>query len=667
MFESLLIANRGEIACRIIKTAKKMGIRCIAVYSEADIDALHVTLADDAFAIGPSPAVHSYLNPSKIIDAALQTGAKAIHPGYGFLAENAKFAESCHQHHLIFIGPSPSAIAAMGNKIAAKQQMEKVGIPVIPGYGGNQQDNATLTQEAHRLGLPLMIKASVGGGGRGMRLVTQWQEFPDTLTSAQREARHSFDDDAILLEKYLSPVRHIEVQIFRDAHGQAVSLFTRDCSLQRRHQKIIEEAPAPLLSPKLSAAMIETALRIAAMIDYIGVGTVEFLVDAHENYYFMEMNTRLQVEHPVTEMITGIDLVEWQLRAAALEALPYQDHPIHCHGHAFEALICAENPQEQFAPSSGKITHIHFPPPTTGIRVDTGIQEKDCISTEYDSLLAKLITWGKTREEALHLLKNALEQTAILGVHTNVAWLCNLIATPDFQHAHLHTQFISQHADALFLPLPSLPQEIAFIAALIECKTEKKRHQYHIQISEDPTSPWFWRNHWRLMGPSPCTLSFWYHHQKIELNVIPKENNEYQFHWNGQIFQVYGDWDTEHHFVAHIGETRVITLAWREIDYTEIFYRGQSYTIYHRDPTVNRFSDNTAKNQLRSPMPGILAALFVTPGEKVIPGQRLAIMEAMKIEHPIIAPIHGIIQKITHSVGDRVAEGVVLFQLDEIQ
>jgi 3-methylcrotonyl-CoA carboxylase alpha subunit len=468
MFTKILIANRGEIACRVIKTARRMGIRTVAVYSEADAGARHVRLADEAVCIGAPPPRESYLVIDKIIGAALATGAQAIHPGYGFLSENEEFAEACAKNDIAFVGPPVSAIRAMGLKSESKKLMEKAGVPLTPGYHGDNQDAAYLKQQADDIGYPVLIKASAGGGGKGMRAVAKAEEFADALASCQREAKSSFGDEHVLIEKYLQRPRHIEIQVFGDTHGNCVYLFERDCSVQRRHQKVVEEAPAPGMTPERRAAMGKAAVDAAKAVAYVGAGTVEFIVNQDGTFYFMEMNTRLQVEHPVTEMITGLDLVEWQLKVAAGEPLPLAQEQLRIHGHALEARIYAEDPDKGFLPSIGRLIHLAPPAETINIRVDTGVEQDDEISPHYDPMIAKLIVWDESRERALARMLQALADYRVVGVSNNIGFLSRLVACPAFAQADLDTGLIERERGFLFPEGGEPPVEAWLVAALAE-------------------------------------------------------------------------------------------------------------------------------------------------------------------------------------------------------
>ena len=494
MFEKILIANRGEIACRIARTAKRLGIRTVAVYSEADTRALHVTSCDEAWLIGPAPPRESYLRGDRILDVAKKSGAQAIHPGYGFLSENAEFARACHQAGVVFIGPPPAAIEAMGSKSAAKAMMEKAGVPLVSGYHGDAQDAATLAKEAGCVGYPVLIKACAGGGGKGMRVVNQAGEFAEALASAKREAASSFGDDRVLIEKYLTRPRHIEMQVFADTHGDCLHLFERDCSVQRRHQKILEEAPAPGMTAERRRQMGEAAVAAAKAVGYVGAGTVEFIAEPGGRFYFMEMNTRLQVEHPVTEMITGLDLVEWQLRVAAGEALPLAQEQLSISGHAIEARIYAEDPARGFLPTAGCVEHLRQPQPNAHVRIDSGVQAGDEVGVHYDPMIAKLIAWDRDRPSALRWLRSALGEYQVAGVTTNLSFLSAVTAHPAFADADhdpgsLDTGLIERHRAALFPESAPVPDAILAIAVLSESLRMDREAASVAASSTDPYPP----------------------------------------------------------------------------------------------------------------------------------------------------------------------------------
>ena len=506
MFNKILIANRGEIACRIIKTAKQMGVLTVAVYSDADKDSLHVHMADEAVYIGPSPSRESYLLGDKVIAAAKQTGAQAIHPGYGFLSENADFCRNCAAENITFIGPPVAAIEAMGSKSAAKNIMEKAEVPLVPGYHGEDQSRDIIKKAADDMGYPVLLKATAGGGGKGMRQVWSEAEFDEGLEAAKRESMSSFGDDTMLVEKYLTQPRHVEIQVFCDNHENAVYLFERDCSVQRRHQKVIEEAPAFSMSEELRTQMGESAIKSAQAIGYQGAGTVEFLLDIDGSFYFMEMNTRLQVEHPVTEMISGQDLVEWQLRVAAGEILPKTQDQLVLNGHAFEARIYAEDADNDFLPATGKLTLLKTPIESENVRIDTGVRQGDEVSVYYDPMIAKLIVWDENREKALQRLAKALSEYRINGVTTNIDFLYNLATSKPFVEADIDTGFIEKNNDLIFhnneKPLANeLP-----IAALFLVLSKENKAKQQAQKSNDPNSPWYITDAWRSNEANLHTL-----------------------------------------------------------------------------------------------------------------------------------------------------------------
>ena len=507
MFKKILIANRGEIACRVIKSARRMGIATVAVYSEADANARHVRLADEAVLIGPAAARESYLVAERILDAARATGAEAVHPGYGFLSENDAFADACALAGITFIGPPASAIRAMGSKSAAKALMAKADVPLTPGYHGERQEPSFLAEQAAQIGYPVLIKASAGGGGKGMRRVDAAADFEAALASCQREAMSAFGNDQVLVEKYVLKPRHIEIQVFGDTHGNVVYLFERDCSVQRRHQKVLEEAPAPGMTAARRAAMGKAAVDAAKAVGYVGAGTVEFIANQDGSFYFMEMNTRLQVEHPVTEMITGLDLVEWQLRVASGERLPLLQEQLEINGHALEARIYAEDPGKGFLPSTGRLTHLVPPPENDHVRVDTGVEQGDEITQYYDPMIAKLIVWGADRRQALARMRQALAQYRIVGVANNVDFLARLVAVPSFAHADLDTGLIEREAALLVPPPGALPDDVWLLAALAELQREARLAAKAAQRAADPHSPWRALDGWRLNGGAQRELA----------------------------------------------------------------------------------------------------------------------------------------------------------------
>jgi 3-methylcrotonyl-CoA carboxylase alpha subunit len=626
VFRKLLIANRGEIACRIIATARRLGIATVAVYSEADRKALHVRLADEARFIGPAPARESYLNADAILAAAKAAGAEAIHPGYGFLSENETFAAACARADLVFIGPSPQAIAAMGDKAAAKRLMEKAGVPLVPGYHGEDQDPALLAREAARLGFPVLIKPSAGGGGKGMRVVAHAARFSEALEAAQREAKAAFGDPRVLLERYLERPRHIEVQVFGDSRGNVLHLFERDCSVQRRHQKVLEEAPAPRFSRRKEIG--ETAVAAARAIGYVGAGTVEFIAEPDGRFYFMEMNTRLQVEHPVTEMITGLDLVELQLRVAAGEPLPFRQDELEIDGHAIEARVYAEDPARDFLPSTGRLAHLAFP---EGVRVDSGVETGSEVGSWYDPMLAKVIAHGRDRGEALHRLRAALAATEVAGVASNVEFLRRICESRAFREADLDTHLIERHRDELLAPRRALPAEVLQAAAEAELRHEESSARTQARRSGDPRSPWHSVDGWRLNGESCHEFVFIHEGAEHRVRVDPAAKIHARCVRDGR------NW--------------------------HVFHEGERWTLALKDPLAGLDLD-AASGSLAAPMPGRVVKLLVERGAKVAKGQALLILEAMKMEHTIVAPAEGTVAEVHCAEGEQVLEGIELIRLD---
>ncbi len=658
MFRTLLIANRGEIACRIARTARRMGITTVAVYSDADADALHVKAADRAISIGPAPARDSYLNIPRIISAARQAGADAVHPGYGFLSENPAFAEACAEAGLIFVGPPPTAMRAMGSKSAAKALMEQSGVPLLPGYHGENQDAAFLANQAIRIGFPVMIKAVAGGGGRGMRIVAAANDFAPALAAAQQEAESAFGDDRVLIERYLEHPRHIEVQVFADSHGNAVHLFERDCSAQRRHQKVIEEAPAPGLDEARRAAMGAAAVAAAKAVRYVGAGTVEFVTNV-DGFFFLEMNTRLQVEHPVTEMITGFDLVEWQLRIAAGERLPVTQDAIRIAGHAIEARIYAEDPARDFAPSTGRLALFRTPDASDSIRVDTGVATGDEVSIHYDALLAKLICRGRTRDEALRILRHALADTDVVGVASNLDLLCRLAAHPDFAAGGIDTGFIARHADTLLLPQREPPPEVLAAATLGMLHDEAEAAAREAASGNDPYSPWHARDQW------------W-------PNVSPERELHFIAGDTAFPVRVRGDGAA---WRLTIGERMVSASAVRASDgrldmtldgvrqrisvirqgeIVTVRLNGETWRLRLPDPIGAAAEEDDAGGRLVAPIPGQVTQVMAKQGMSVTRGQVLVVLEAMKTVFRLAAPADGIVATVSCQVGDTVVEGQML-------
>ena len=665
MFSKILIANRGEIACRVIRTAKHLGIRTVAVYSDADRNALHVSMADEAVQIGgPAPA-DSYLQAQRVIQAAKDTGSQAIHPGYGFLSENADFCRLCAENDLVFIGPPVGAIEAMGSKSAAKQIMEEAGVPLLPGYHGSDHDEAQLKQAADAMGYPVLLKAVAGGGGKGMRQVHSAAEFAEALGAAKREALSGFGNDDMLVEKYLEQARHVEVQVFCDSHGQGVYLFERDCSVQRRHQKIIEEAPAPNMADGLRAQMGEAALRAAAAVGYVGAGTVEFLLDPSGAFYFMEMNTRLQVEHPVTEMITGTDLVAWQLRVAHGEPLPLTQDQLNINGHAIEARIYAEDPANEFLPAAGKLWWLAQPEQSEHVRVDTGVIVDDEVGVFYDPMIAKLIVWGEDREMALQRLEQALASYRIAGVVTNIDFLRRLTADPSFQAAELRTDFIDQHRQALFAPKADRLNHALALLGTYLCLAPRKTNS--TTAANDPTSPWHHTYAWRPNAPSQWTHDLIVDQARSQVSLVSSQPGHFAVSVGDVSFSITASiqGNTLNATVDGLQHQAEIADRWQDDCRALVLFTGdQSLSATTAPLDLGEDTDDTHGSGFKAPMNGTLVALFAEPGQSVEAGATLAIMEAMKMEHAIKAPSQGTITDVFYSVGDLVDGGADLLSFE---
>jgi 3-methylcrotonyl-CoA carboxylase alpha subunit len=651
MFDTILIANRGEIACRIIATCRKMGIRTVAVYSDADEHSLHARVADTAVRIGPAPSGESYLNVTRILDAARQTGAQAIHPGYGFLSENAEFAEACAEAGLVFIGPTPAAIRALGSKAAAKELMRKAGVPLTPGYDGANQDPAYLQQQADAIGYPVMIKANAGGGGKGMRRVQAREEFAAALASCRREAAASFGDDSVLLEKYLVDPRHVEVQVFGDTHGNLISLFERDCSVQRRHQKVIEEAPAPNISDDLRLRLSEAGRNAARAADYVGAGTVEFLLDRDGGFHFMEMNTRLQVEHPVTEMITGLDLVEWQIRVAAGERLPLKQEDLTMRGHAIEARIYAEDPAHEFRPSVGRIIHLRTPTASENVRVDTGIKKRDAITPFYDPMIAKLIVWDESRAMALRRMAQALEEFEIVGVANNVEFLRRLVTSPSFTQARLDTSLIEREHDWL-VKEEAVPDAALLIAALSVIEP--------LPVDEgSDSSPWAARDGWRMNGVRERAIRLKLG-EKVRDVSVRYGGAEFRLSIDERRFYVSWGSRNDNEIQAVIDGKRIGARVVAAGSHYHVFVNGRHYEFGYDDPLNIEAKHHAGESSLLAPMPGRVVALVAEPGQRVEKNAALMVLEAMKMECTIHAPAAGHVESFHFAAGDQVGEGVEL-------
>ncbi|KTD26141.1 acyl CoA carboxylase subunit alpha [Legionella lansingensis] len=648
MFNKILIANRGEIACRIMKTCREMGIQTVAIYSTVDKDSLHVTQADSAVCVGEAAAKASYLNIQAVIDAAKSSGAEAIHPGYGFLSENPLFAKACEEAGIVFIGPSISAMEAMASKQVAKQLLEKTNVPLTPGYHGSEQSDERLLIEARQIGFPILLKAASGGGGKGMRAVHKESEFPEALAGARRESMASFADDTMLIEKLLLNPRHVEIQIMADNHGQVVHLFERDCSIQRRHQKIIEEAPAPNLSNSLRQGLAKAACEVARSIQYRGAGTVEFLVDDNEHFYFMEMNTRLQVEHPVTEMITGFDLVAWQLKIAANEPLPCSQDQILSRGHAIECRIYAEDPHQGFIPSIGRL-HFLKEPQGQGIRIDSGVRTNSDITMHYDPMIAKLIAWGDNRDQALQRLRQALEHYAVGGVKTNLPFLLAICNHPRFVRADLSTNFLAQETIALPHPDKDLALLMAAGYDYLTLTGKKKDPIYQESFAWQMhlSSHWYWR--------------YLIEENQEDVKITPIDHNSFFLESK----------ETKAHLRARLIADQLAIDDGQQTRLAFVDDQMQTITLYFKEGplSVERFNwqnldaQSTKKGQLTAPMPATIVAILKNIGDKVKEGESLIVLEAMKMEHTIHAPKDGVLAELFYDVGSQVNEGAELLAL----
>lgn len=658
MFTKILIANRGEIACRVIATCQRLGIATVAVYSDADRNARHVRLADEAVAIGPAPARESYLRADAILDAARRTGAQAIHPGYGFLSENADFAQACAEAGIVFIGPSAAAIRAMGDKSAAKALMQQAGVPLTPGYHGDAQDPAFLREQADGIGYPVLIKASAGGGGKGMRKVEDSAAFTDALASCQREAQSAFGNAHVLVEKYVERPRHIEIQVFGDSHGNVVYLFERDCSVQRRHQKVLEEAPAPGMTPERRAAMGKAAVDAARAVNYVGAGTVEFIAGPDGDFYFMEMNTRLQVEHPVTECITGTDLVEWQLRVASGAPLPLQQEQLQINGHALEARLYAEDADKGFLPSTGTLRHLRLPAGSAHVRVDAGVEQGDAITPFYDPMIAKLIVWDVDRDAALRRMQQALAECEVVGVTTNAAFLRRLVMTDSFANAKLDTALIEREQAALAPRQGTADPALWALAAVAAVSTEPAASV----DARDPHSPWQARDGWRLGQRAARRLTL---EQGGTQQVVAVEGHG-------------GSWSIEvddtpvsatgrllgERLALQVGETLHRARVVRDGSELYLFGSDGVQRVTLHDPVSEADQSVADAGSLVAPMPGRIVATLLAPGTQVVRGTPLLVLEAMKMEHTLQAPADGTVQGYRVKAGDQVADGAVLVDFE---
>ncbi|KWZ32050.1 acetyl/propionyl/methylcrotonyl-CoA carboxylase subunit alpha [Burkholderia anthina] len=665
MFDKILIANRGEIACRVAATCKRLGIASVAVYSDADANAKHVAACDEAVHIGGSAAGDSYLRVERIIEAARATGAQAIHPGYGFLSENEDFAHACEAAGIVFIGPPVDAIAAMGSKAAAKALMHAAAVPLVPGYHGDDQDAASLHREADAIGYPVLLKASAGGGGKGMRVVERSDDFPAALASCQREAASSFGNDRVLIEKYLTRPRHVEVQVFGDTLGNTVYLFDRDCSVQRRHQKVLEEAPAPGLHPDVRQAMGEAAVAAARAVGYVGAGTVEFIMTG-ESFYFMEMNTRLQVEHPVTEMVTGLDLVEWQLRVAAGEPLPLKQEELRVNGHALEARLYAENPARGFLPSTGTLKHLRLPAGVefaigAAVRVDSGVREGDAITPFYDPMIAKLIVHGADRTEALGLMLRALRACEVVGLHTNAAFLQRIVACAPFATADLDTGLIERNHDVLFAPQQPPRAALALACAALLARERDA-------AAQEGVSPWRALSNWRLNGGYRRTLEWHATDREADVTVTCEDDGAGTRIAIGDAAAQPFAWTrgaTPLDFDVTLGGVRSSGRVYADGDTFHVFTQGAAETFEWRNLLAHAGDAEHGGGRLTAPMPGKVIAVLVEPGQKVEAGTPLIVMEAMKMEHTIGAPSAGVVAEVLYGVGDQVADGAQLLTMTE--
>jgi 3-methylcrotonyl-CoA carboxylase alpha subunit len=642
MFKSVLIANRGEIACRIARTARRMGLRTIAVYSQADAKALHVRLCDEAVAIGPAAAAQSYLVIDKLIAAAKASRAACIHPGYGFLSENAAFAQACIDAGIVFVGPPPAAMRAMGLKDRAKALMEKAGVPVVPGFHGEMQESKFLGRKAYEIGYPVLIKAVAGGGGKGMRRVDKHAEFDTALAAAMREAKSAFGDERVLIEKYVTAPRHIEMQIFADSHGNVIHLNERDCSLQRRHQKVIEEAPAPGMSAELRAAMGAAAVAAAKAVGYVGAGTVEFIADGAQglkagSFWFMEMNTRLQVEHPVTEAVTGLDLVEWQFRIAVGEKLPLTQAQLPLNGHAVEARLYAEDAERGFLPSTGKLIALQFPQ-SDGLRIDSGVEAGDEVTPFYDPMIAKLIAHGGSRAQALDILADALDKTVVIGPRSNAGFLAALCRADEFRAGHFDTSFIERNLESLGATRQLLDRAAAAAGARdllarestrIASSQEREPHQ--------PASPWDAGDGFQLSGTRLLSLPILADGEKATAQVLHEPA--------GAVVAVDG-------IAAALD---AVTVAAGDAVY--VLRKGRQTKVALRDLNLDEVGNDGASGLVRAPMHGKVLGILVEKGERVTRGQRLAIIEAMKMEHTLVSPMDGFVAEIAVVQDAQVGEG----------
>ena len=657
-FRTLLIANRGEIACRVIRTARAMGLRTIAVYSEADRDAMHVAMADEAVLLGPARARDSYLNIERVIEAAKKTGAEAVHPGYGFLSENAEFAQACLDAGLVFVGPTAAMMTAMGSKSGSKFLMEQAGVPLVPGYHGEAQDEATLAKAADRIGFPVLVKASAGGGGRGMRIVRSAAELAAAVTSAKREAKAAFGDDRMLIEKFVLNPRHIEVQVIGDSHGNLLSLFERECTLQRRHQKVIEEAPSPTLDPVQRETVCAAARKAAAAVAYVGAGTIEFVSDG-KDVFFIEMNTRLQVEHPVTELITGIDLVEWQLRVAFGEKLPLRQDDIRLNGHAIEARVYAENPHKNFMPSVGKIKTWRMPDALDGLRIDAGYREGDAVSPHYDAMLAKMIAWAPTRDEAIDRLNRGLEAADVRGIVTNIPFLSALVTHPDVRANAIDTGFIERELTNL-TPSAPVPHDLELGAAVAAILGEEAK-----AARADAHSPWL-TSGWMPVGRRQRLFTFRDGHRG-EHGVSLQYGNGPAMLSIGEreiAFKSAPNASGGFDLTLHGIKSHVVSV----LEGHELYLRTRNgrFDLHWVDPFGGETEEQVGEDKIVAPLPGTVVALLAEVGATLEKGAPILTLEVMKMEQTLRAPFAGVLKAIKCKVGDIVGEGVELAEVEPV-
>jgi 3-methylcrotonyl-CoA carboxylase alpha subunit len=655
-FRSLLIANRGEIACRVTRTAKAMGLRTVAVYSEADRGAMHVAMADEAILLGPARARDSYLNIERVVEAARMSGAEAVHPGYGFLSESAEFAQACADAGLVFVGPTAGMIKVMGSKSGSKMLMEQAGVPLVPGYHGEAQDEATLAKAADKIGFPVLIKASAGGGGRGMRIVGSANELAAAVISAKREAKAAFGDDRMLIEKFVENPRHIEVQIIGDSHGNLLSLFERECTLQRRHQKVIEEAPSPTLNASQREAVCAAARKAAAAVDYVGAGTIEFVSDG-KNVFFIEMNTRLQVEHPVTELITGIDLVEWQLRVAFGEKLPLAQDQIKLDGHAIEARVYAENPHKNFMPSAGRIRTWRTPEQSNGLRIDAGYREGDAVSPHYDAMLAKVIAWAPTRDAAIERLNRGLEDIDVRGIVTNIPFLSALVTHPDVRANAIDTGFIERELKNL-TPASRAPGDLelcAAVAAILGAEQKAARTESH--------SPWQ-TSGWMPVGRRQRLFTFRHAHEAEQEISLQYGNGPATLSIGEREFAFVSSPRDDGGFDLTLDGMKSHVVAVIEGHDLYLRTRNGRFDLHWVDPFGGDDEEQVGEDKIIAPLPGTVVALLAEEGATLEKGAPILTLEVMKMEQTLRAPFAGVLKMIKCKVGDIVQEGVELAEME---